>query len=575
MDQLLMVLCSLLISMSLIFIVIEVRANFDRSFLVFGIVNLLICSFCIIDILFQPSEQILHWTLLQHLIASFFPPFSLWLVLLIINNVRWTLIKAAFLIGIVFSILFLSGIMLKTDENQVVSTLFYNSTFAPYIIISQIYLFRMLVVNLSKVSANQRMCMYFYLIGMVFLAGGSLLDLVSIIAGLKNIFPSYSFVGILGFSIAVTIIFTEKLTSIIREREVTFRKLRDAYRELEEVQSLKELGQSSAIINHEIRNYAAAISGYSEILSMLPSLDERSKKIVSRISECITHLTNFSNDILEFSKSRILKDKKPLDLNALINKCVEVHFHNYKELFEINVEDSRYNTIVNGDNNKLEQVFINILKNSIEAKSKKIRISLTSRETLLFCTVDDDGIGCTQEQVGQIFKSFFTTKKNEGGTGLGMCVVRSIIEVHGGHIGVYSKNSLGKGEHGLSIHITFPRYDNDRAQEQKKHDIILIKEDIRNLANLIKVFQNVLVNPHVLQNVDEMEHKSFEKPDMTIIAAPSQVALLRNRHDLDFQVFAIVEGTNNLPFIVHENGDEYPALFNEEYLLKKIMPGTE
>ena len=87
MDQLLMVLCALLVSMSLIFIVIEVRANFDRSFLIFGIVNLLICSFCIIDILFQPSKQILHWTLMQHLIASFFPPFLLWHVRLIKNNI--------------------------------------------------------------------------------------------------------------------------------------------------------------------------------------------------------------------------------------------------------------------------------------------------------------------------------------------------------------------------------------------------------------------------------------------------------------------------------------------------------
>lgn len=571
MDQLLMVLCALLVSMSLIFIVIEVRANFDRSFLIFGIVNLLICSFCIIDILFQPSKQILHWTLLQHLIASFFPPFLLWHVRLIKNNIDRSLIKFSFLSSMVFSVLFLSGVMLKAVSEGVHTTMFYNLTFVPYIISTQIFLIKKLSWKFESISANQKKFIIFYIVGIILLSAGSIADLLSIITGygLLHLFPSYSFLGALGFSIAVTIIFTEKLISIIREREITFTKLREAYRDLEEVQTLKELGQSTAIINHEIRNYAAAISGYSEMLGMVPSLDVRSKKIISRISECITHLTNFSNDILEFSRSRILKDKIPLDLEELIRNCIEIHFEDKRNIFEVNVEKKEFDTIINGDNDKLEQVFINIFKNSIEAKAQKIKINLTSRETLLFCTVDDDGIGCTESQIGQIFKSFYTTKKNEGGTGLGMCVVRSIIEVHGGYVSAYSKNVVGEGEHGLSLHITFPKYETKHIPE--KNDVILIKEGIKNLANVIKVFQNVLINPYVMQDVGELEQKTFEKPLVTIIAAPGQLSLLRAKYNFNIKKFAIVEGVNNLPFIVHENREEYPALFSEEYLLKKIM----
>jgi signal transduction histidine kinase len=570
MNQLLMVLCALLVSISVIFIVIEVRANFDRSFLIFGIVNLLICSFCIVDIVIQPSKQILYWTLLQHLIASFFPPFLLWHVSLIQNNINRSLIKFSFLASLVFSVLFLSGAMLKSVSEEVLTTACYNFTFVPYIIATQIYLIKKLSWKLENVSAKQKKFTLFYLIGILLLSAGSIADLLSIITGygLLHLFPSYSFLGALGFSIAVTIIFTEKLTSIIREREVTFKKLREAYKDLEEVQTLKELGQSTAIINHEIRNYAAAISGYSEMLGMLPSLDERSKKIVARISECITHLTNFSNDILEFSRSRILKDKIPLNLEELIRKCIDTHFENKRDIFEINVEKSEFDSVINGDNNKLEQVFINIFKNSIEAKAQKIKIDLTSRETLLFCTVDDDGVGCTKEQLGQIFKSFYTTKKNVGGTGLGMCVVRSIIEVHGGHVNAYSKNVVGKGEHGISLHISFPKYE---IEQPEKHDIVLIKEGIKNLANVIKVFQNVLISPHVMQDVGELDQKPFEKPPVTIIAAPGQLSLLRTKYGFNIQTFAIVEGINNLPFVVHENRDEYPALFSEEYLLKKIV----
>lgn len=571
MYQLLMVLCALLISMSLVFIVIEVRAHFDRSFLIFGVVNLLICSFCLIDIEFQPYRQILHWTLLQHLIASFFPPFLLWHVRLIKNNINETIIRFSFLTSIVFSVLFLSGVMLKPISEGVLTTMFYNLTFVPYIIGTQIYLINKLSSKFGNIPSKQKVFTLFYLVGIILLSAGSIADLLSIITGfgLSHLFPSYSFLGALGFSIAVTIIFTEKLTSIIREREVTFKKLKEAYKDLEEVQALKELGQSTAIINHEIRNYAAAISGYSEMLEMSSSLDERSIKIVNRVSECITHLTNFSNDILEFSKSRILKDKIPLDLKALIDNCIKLYFEDKKEVFDISVEKSDFDTVVSGDNNKLQQVFINIFRNCIEAKARNIKVNLTSRESLLFCTVDDDGVGCNKEQIENIFKSFYTTKKNEGGTGLGMCVVRSIIEVHGGHISAYSKNIAGKGEHGLSIHITFPKYEMKLMPE--KHDIVLIKEGINNLANVIRVFQNVLINPHVMQDISELEQKVFEKSLITIIAAPSQLSLLRTTYNFNIQAFAVVEGMNNIPFVVHENRDEYPALFSEEYLLKKIV----
>lgn len=576
MYQYLMVLCALLISMSLIFIVIEVRANFDRSFLIFGIVNLLICSFCIVDIVLQPSKQVLHWVLLQHLIASFFPPFLLWHVRLIKNNISGSLIKFSFLVSIVFSVLFLSGVMLEPTSDDVLTTMFYDITFVPYIIVTQIYLIIKLSWRITVAQSSQKRFIIFYQVGIILLSSGSLADLLILITGYGSLrlFPSYSFLGALGFSIAVTIIFTEKLTSIIREREVTFRKLKEAYKDLEEVQTLKELGQSTAIINHEIRNYAAAISGYSEMLGMIPSLDERSSKIVRRINECITHLTGFSNDILEFSKSMVLKDKIPLDLKRLINNCIDLHFEDKKDIFEVSVEKSEFDTIVNGDNNKLEQVFFNIFKNCIEAKAQKIRIGLTSRDTVLFCTVDDDGLGCTKEQIGQIFKSFYTTKKSEGGTGLGMCVVRSIIEVHGGHISAYSKNVVEKGEHGLSLHITFPRYEIEHIELPEKNDIVLIKDGIKNLANIIKVFQNVLINPHVMQNIAELEQQSFEKPNITVIATPNQLALLRTRNNNDAQAFAIVEGVNNLPFIVPENGNEFPALFSEEYLLKKVMTSS-
>ena len=81
-----------------------------------------------------------------------------------------------------------------------------------------------------------------------------------------------------------------------------------------------------------------------------------------------------------------MKDKIPLDLEELIRNCIEIHFEDKRNIFEVNVEKKEFDTIINGDNDKLEQVFINIFKNSIEAKAQKIKINLTSRN-FTFCTV--------------------------------------------------------------------------------------------------------------------------------------------------------------------------------------------
>lgn len=299
---------------------------------------------------------------------------------------------------------------------------------------------------------------------------------------------------------------------------------------------------------------------------MQRSLNADCRKIVTRISDCIARLTNFSNDILEFSRSKILKDKKPLDLISLIKSCIEIHFFSIREKFTLIVEQQCADIFINGDRGKLEQVFINIFKNSIEAKAEHIIITLVASETMILCKIDDDGIGCSQEQLSQIFKSFYTTKKNEGGTGLGMCVVRSIVEVHGGHISAYTKNVIGNGTHGLSFHITFPGYDAESSNPEIRYNVILIKKDIKDPAFLFRVFQNINIQPHVVQNVNEIDQKLIETTGMKIFASPSQLSLLNKREKL-VHAYAIVEGADHDPFIVNDNGKEHPVAFCEEQLM--------
>lgn len=569
--------CAFLISMSFIFISIQLRAKFDRSFLIFGIANLLICSFCAIDIWVQPHAGTLHWTRFQHVLASFFPPFLVWHIMMITRKEKLESIKVLFLISLIFAVLFFDDIMLKPSDAEVISTTFYNVTFAPYIIGAMVALIIMIATNLKYAYGFEKRLLRYHLFGLMILCLGGMLDMVALFVGKRVLWfmPSFTILGTLGFSFIITLIFTEKLATIVREREITFKKLREAYRELEEVQALKELGQSTAIINHEIRNYATAISGYSEMLGMNASLDDQSKKLVGRIGECITRMTSFSKEILEFSKSKILKDKVSLNLCNLIHTCIETHFSDLKHSFILGKEF--YSDIaisVSGEWSKLEQVFLNIFKNAFEAGASWISVKISQRDSVLLCIVEDDGIGCTGEQLGNIFKSFYTTKKETGGTGLGMCVVRSIIEVHGGHISAYTKNSLGNKQHGLSLHITFPRYRSEVLDTERKQNIILIKEGLGNLAALIRVFQNVMVNPHIFQSMSEIDQRTYDLKRMTVLAAPCSIGQFRKKYGTMCKVLALVRGDGNSMFIVDESGNEYPSLFCEDYLLNLIATGS-
>jgi hypothetical protein len=96
---------------------------------------------------------------------------------------------------------------------------------------------------------------------------------------------------------------------------------------------------------------------------------------------------------------------------------------------------------------------------------------------------------------------------------LGMCIIRSIVESHGGYISAYSKNVLSDKEHGLMLNIAFPVFENEDSEvESEKDMVVLIKEGVENLSQIIRVFQNVFVNPFIVQSVNDIDLKKMPFP---------------------------------------------------------------
>ena len=120
---------------------------------------------------------------------------------------------------------------------------------------------------------------------------------------------------------------------------------------------------------------------------------------------------------------------------------------------EFNIPDE--DIYIEADYNRLKQVFINLLKNAIEAKDdekkkKKIKVSLESDNKFMKIIIEDNGVGMDKETLSNVSEMFFTTKKR--GSGLGVSLSKEIIEQHNGSI-LY--NSV-KGE-GTRVIVTLPK----------------------------------------------------------------------------------------------------------------------
>jgi signal transduction histidine kinase len=491
----------------------------------------------------------------------------------LIKKENLNLIKLLVLISTIFALSFFSDLMLISNSGEVTSTVLYNLFFVPYLIITMVGLLVVTILNLNKSIGFQKETFIFHLVGEIFLYVGGLLDLIAVVKGNRLIaeIPSFSILGILTFCLTTTILFSDKLSAVIREREITFKKLREAYRELEDVQALKELGQSTAMINHEIRNYAVAISGYAEMLLTNGSLNDHSKKMVSRINESVTRMVKYSKDVLEFSKSRVVQNMVPIDLVMIIKNCISEGFEKHKTTFKLKNETPSDRILIKGDWGKLDQVFSNIFKNSLEASATQVLIRIHQTNLMYVCTILDNGIGCNEQDLKKIFRAFHTTKRETGGTGLGMCVVNSIIEKHGGRISAFSRKKTIKDSNGLGLLILFPKNcDEISLVEDLKNDYLIISDGLSNISNVIEIFSNSFIKPYIYNSVKEINPELLKNQRMVIFGCAATIQQLRKITTL-VTVYVLVDDGEYGVFVLDERGENEPIQLSEYFLLSKVL----
>ena len=211
--------------------------------------------------------------------------------------------------------------------------------------------------------------------------------------------------------------------------------------------SLKELEQEKQFrstlfrITHEIKNPIAVCKGYLDMFNVNDI--KHSQKYVPILKEEIERTLILLQDFLCMTKIHIEHDS--VDINMVLEDVLDNFIPILKEKkISYNFDVLDKSCYIYGDYNRMTQVFINIIKNGIEAINSKtdgkLVVKTETFNKVIKITIKDNGIGFTKEQLERLGEPFLTTKPN--GTGLGIALSKEIIKGHNGEIKYFSKPNI-------------------------------------------------------------------------------------------------------------------------------------
>lgn len=251
-----------------------------------------------------------------------------------------------------------------------------------------------------------------------------------------------------------------------KELKSTYDKLRETQDQLIQNEKMAALGRLASGLAHQIRNpLEIIIMGVEFLGNTLPNKDLNSEKSIEKIKEAVNRTNRIITDFLRFSRKSELKFES-VNVCKLLDETIKLIEHRIN-MKNIKLERNYYQESmeVKADRNLLQQVFMNLLNNGIDAMSKRgeIRIRVNSEKAMhmedkigyrendyfkigdkmIVIELEDTGKGIPEDVLSKVFEPFFTTKESGKGTGLGLSLAHLIIDRHRGTIKVQSE--LNKG----------------------------------------------------------------------------------------------------------------------------------
>lgn len=264
-----------------------------------------------------------------------------------------------------------------------------------------------------------------------------------------------------------------------------------------------------AMLAHELRNPLAPIGAAAQLLELVHADPEKVKQSSKIIGRQVKHMTNLLDDLLDVARvtrGLVSLNKVPLDINAVLTQAVEQAAPLIKGLnHDLSLHLSPAPAWVSGDEKRLVQVLTNLLTNAArytpEGGSIDVRLTLDVDQVIL--KVSDNGIGMTPEMITRVFDLFAQAEKDsarsQGGLGLGLALVKSLLSLHGGCI-VAESAGLAQGS---CFTIKLPRLEHQPDQSslgetvsriaKKKNSLrVMVVDDNVDAALMLELLLNVI-----------------------------------------------------------------------------------
>jgi signal transduction histidine kinase len=223
-----------------------------------------------------------------------------------------------------------------------------------------------------------------------------------------------------------------------------------------------------AMLAHELRNPLAPIRNAAHILRLDPSDGERARQAAAIIARQVEHMTDLVDDLLDVSRvtrGLVTLDRQVVDVREIVAAAVEqtsalVQWRRHR--LEIDAGEPAF---VCGDRTRLVQIVTNLLTNAAKFTRDGGRIALTvsGDERYVTISVADNGVGIRSELLPHVFEPFTqeqrSSDRSQGGLGLGLALVRSLVELHDGKVAVRSEGS-GRG---TEFTVSLPRFAGDAS----------------------------------------------------------------------------------------------------------------
>jgi signal transduction histidine kinase len=250
---------------------------------------------------------------------------------------------------------------------------------------------------------------------------------------------------------------------LLRDREAAYEELRVAKDDAEAANQAKS--GFLATMSHELRTPLNAIIGFSEMMLrevLGPLGNEQYRAYVGDIHDSGAHLLQIINDILDLSKAEagkidLAEDVFDLrDIMRSVSQLTAARVHAAELTQTVKLPDDL--PPISGDERKTKQVLINLITNSVKFTPAGGSITITARWDLsegLAVTVADTGIGIAEEDLERVLKPFeqvdSSLSRQHQGTGLGLPLVKAIMEMHGGRLDLQSELNVG-----TQVTVVFP-----------------------------------------------------------------------------------------------------------------------